>query len=175
MNLSTITIESIKVKPYDFLENNWLLLTAGDFSKGDYNAMTVSWGSLGSLWGHAIVQVFVRPTRYTYQFIDLYDTFTLCAFPPAHRKALSLLGSRSGRDSNKIALSGLTPIPASTVAAPAYAEADLVIECHKLYWDDFDPEHFLDPAIENHYPTKDYHRIYIGQIIAIHGSDAYIG
>jgi flavin reductase (DIM6/NTAB) family NADH-FMN oxidoreductase RutF len=129
--------------------------------------MTVSWGSLGVIWNKPFAQVVVRPQRYTFQFLEQYPTFTLCAFPRQFRKALSLLGSRSGRDGDKIAASGLTPIPAAVAAAPLYAEASLAIECRTLYWQDLDPAHFLDPAIQANYPHNDYHRAFFGEILAV--------
>ncbi|MFN2272322.1 MAG: flavin reductase family protein, partial [Anaerolineae bacterium] len=121
------------------------------------------------------VQVVVRPTRYTYGFMEQYDTFTLCAFPEAYRQALQLLGTKSGRDGDKIAEAGLTPIASTLVPAPGFAEADLIIECRKMYWQDMAPAQFLDPAIENHYAKKDYHRIYFGEVMAINGTEAYVG
>jgi flavin reductase (DIM6/NTAB) family NADH-FMN oxidoreductase RutF len=115
----------------------------------------------------------VRPSRYTYEFIEQYDTFTLGAFPEECRDAMLLLGTKSGRDGDKIAESGLTPIASALVAAPSFAEAELILECRKIYWADMDAAHFLDVSIESNYPNKDYHRIYFGQIVAIYGSDAY--
>jgi flavin reductase (DIM6/NTAB) family NADH-FMN oxidoreductase RutF len=135
--------------------------------------MTISWGSLGVMWNKPFVQVVVRPVRYTYEFIERFDTFTLCAFPRAYHKALSLLGTKSGRDGDKIAQAGLTPSAARCVAAPAYAEAKLVIECRKLYWQDIDPAHFLDAQLDRNYPQKDYHRIYFGEILAVDGVTEY--
>jgi flavin reductase (DIM6/NTAB) family NADH-FMN oxidoreductase RutF len=155
-------------------DKTWFLLTAGDFVAGHYNTMTVSWGSLGFLWERPFVQVVVRPHRYTFEFMERYDTFTLSAFPFAHHKALSLiLGTKSGRDGDKIAEAGLTPMASTVVAAPCFSEAELVIECRKIYWADFDPAHFLGAGIEEHYPAKDYHRIYYGEILAIMGEEAY--
>ena len=84
-----------------------------------------------------------------------------------------MLGAKSGRDIDKIAAAGLTHIPATCAAAPAYSEASLVIECRKVYWQDLDPAHFLDPAINRNYPRKDYHRAYFGEIIAVQGTQAY--
>ncbi len=172
MHRKPISTQTLQLRVYDFWETDWLLLTAGDFSSGKYNAMTVSWGSLGSLWGKPFAQVFVRPTRYTYEFFNQFDTFTLCAFPAKYRKALSLIGSRSGRDTAKIALAGLTPQAATVVAAPVFEQACLAIECRKLYWDDFNPAHFLDASIETHYPQKDYHRIFYGEILAVSSAEA---
>jgi flavin reductase (DIM6/NTAB) family NADH-FMN oxidoreductase RutF len=172
MSRINIPVESLDVKAYGLWENDWLLLCAGDFSAKTYNAMTVSWGSLGSLWNLPIAQVFVRPQRYTYQFIDRFDTFSLNAFPEHLRKALSVMGSRSGREGDKISQAGLTPVAATSITAPTFAEAKLVIECRKLYWQDLDPSHFLNPAIEQHYPVQDYHRIYIGEILAVQAASS---
>jgi flavin reductase (DIM6/NTAB) family NADH-FMN oxidoreductase RutF len=173
MERSPIAIESFTVKAYSFFEIDWLLLTCGDFEARQYNAMTISWGSLGVMWGRPFFQVVVRPQRYTFQFMERFDTFTVCAFPKEYHQALSLLGAKSGRDGDKIAEAGLTPAAATCVAAPAYNEAGLVIECRKIYWQNVDPGHFLDPAIARNYPQKDYHRIYYGEILAVQGTDPY--
>ncbi len=173
MALRSIPVDHLIMNNVDLWSNRWLLLTAGDFSAQRFNAMTVGWGSFGVMWNKPFVQVVVRPTRYTYQFMEQYDTFTLCAFPEAYRAALELLGSISGRDRDKIKASGLVPIAATRVAAPAFAEAELIIECRKIYWDDFKPDHFLDQRIHKNYPLKDYHRVYFGEILAVTGVDRY--
>lgn len=174
MSLRTIPIDNLRVKCHDLWDNKWLLLTSGDYIEGKFNAMTVGWGSLGMMWNLPFVQVVVRPTRYTYQFMEQYDTFTLCAFPEENRDALRLLGTKSGRDSHKIKDSGLTPTASSIIAAPGYAEAELIIECHKIYFADFIPGQFLKPSIDQQYPKKDYHRIYFGEIVAVLGENSYI-
>jgi flavin reductase (DIM6/NTAB) family NADH-FMN oxidoreductase RutF len=175
MNRTPLTWEELTVRACHLWEEQWLLLTAGDFARGEYNTMTVAWGSLGVMWNRPFAQVVVRPTRYTHEFMERFDTFTLSAFPEEHRPALNLLGTRSGRDSDKIAASGLVPIASSAVAAPGFAEAELIIECRKIYADDFDPARFLDPAIEKSYPKKDYHRVYFGEIVAIVGTERFRG
>lgn len=168
MTLSPLHIDDLQIRSHHLFNTQWLLLTCGDFSKNDYNTMTVSWGSLGTIWNRPFAQVFVRPSRYTYTFIDRYDNFTLSALPETYRKALSLLGSKSGRDGDKIAESGLTPIASTTVSSPAFAEAELVIECRKIYWQDMDKTHFLDAQIESrNYAKGDFHRIYFGEITAV--------
>lgn len=173
MEHHSIPYDTFFVKAHALWAKQWLVLTAGDFHTGHFNAMTVAWGSFGTMWSKPFVQVVVRPTRYTYEFIEKYDTFTVCGFSEQHRQALQLLGTKSGRDGDKIAEAGLTPIAASHVAAPGFAEAELVVECRKIYWDDFDPKRFLDPTIERNYPLKDYHRIYYGEVIAISGEKSY--
>ena len=173
MTRQLIPFAELIVKPHHLWNEQGLLLTAGDLAARHFNAMTVGWGSLGMMWGRPFAQVVVRPSRYTREFMEQYDTFTLCAFPEAYRQALNLLGTKSGRHGDKIAESGLTPIPSTQVAAPGYAQADLIVECRKIYWADFDPAHFLDPRIEKNYPQKDYHRIYFGEIVAIWGEEGY--
>jgi flavin reductase (DIM6/NTAB) family NADH-FMN oxidoreductase RutF len=152
--------------------DEWLLLAAGDFAAKAYNAMTISWGSLGYIWDRPFVQVVVRPTRYTYTFMERSDTFTVMAFPDPFRPALDLLGSKSGRDGDKIAESGLTPTASTRVAAPSFAEAELVLECRKSYFDDLEPGHFLAEYIQKLY-KNDYHRVYFGEIVAIQGTESY--
>jgi flavin reductase (DIM6/NTAB) family NADH-FMN oxidoreductase RutF len=174
MERQSIPVETLTTRPIHLWDIQWLLLASGDFTAGKFNAMTVGWGSIGYMWRRPFVQVVVRPVRYTYQFMEQYDTFTLCAFPKQQHAALQLLGNRSGRDGDKIAESGLTPIQSEKVAAPAFAEAELVIECRKIYWEDIDPTHFLDPRIDDNYPRKDYHRIYFGEILAVFGGPSYL-
>jgi flavin reductase (DIM6/NTAB) family NADH-FMN oxidoreductase RutF len=173
MTLEPIAVETFITKPIHLWDIQWLLLTSGDFAQKDFNAMTVGWGSIGYMWRRPFVQVVVRPVRYTYQFMEKYDTFTVCAFSKQYHAALQLLGNKSGRDGDKIAESSLTPIRSEKVAAPAFAEAELIIECRKIYWDDIRPDHFIDPAIDMNYPRKDYHRIYFGEILAIFGEQAF--
>jgi flavin reductase (DIM6/NTAB) family NADH-FMN oxidoreductase RutF len=169
-----------QIDPFDLVlrtcedwENGWFLLTAGDFASGNYNTMTVAWGGMGVLWSKPVVQVVVRPTRHTFGFMNDYDTFTLTAFPKQYKKALGILGSKSGRDGDKIAESGLTAVASQVVAAPTFAEAKLSIEGKKIYWQDMEPANFLDPVIHQAYADNDYHRFYVGEIMHIAGSEEY--
>lgn len=164
---------SLRVNPHHLWNQQWLLLTVGEFDQGDFNAMTVGWGSMGTMWGKPFVQIVVRPTRYTYHFLQRFADFTLCAFPEEKREALQFLGTHSGRDGDKITESGLTPINSTRVKSPSYEEASLVLECRKLYWNDMISTHFLDPEIETNYPGKDYHRIYFGEIVAAFGAKSF--
>ena len=172
MNLNDIPVEKLMLKPVE-IWNEWLLLTAGDYTAGEYNAMTIAWGSMGMMWGRPFVQVVVRPTRHTLSFMNRYDSFTVCGFGTGRREALSLLGSKSGRDGDKIAESGLTPVAATNVAAPAFAEAELVIECTKAYTQQFDPAGFVAEYIEKCY-NDDYHWAYFGEIAAVRGVSSYV-
>jgi len=162
-----IEIETLILNPINIWAQRWLALACGDFFSGHFNAMTVAWGSFGTMWARSFAQVVVRPSRYTFEFMERYDNFTLSVFPESCRKALEVLGTTSGRNGNKIAAAGLTPVAASRVSAPSFAEAELTIECRKIYWDDLEPGHFLDPAIGPNYTDGDYHRIYFGEIVAV--------
>jgi flavin reductase (DIM6/NTAB) family NADH-FMN oxidoreductase RutF len=174
MHRKPIEITELNIQPHNLFHNQWMLLTSGDFAKKDFNTMTISWGALGTMWSRPFAYVAVRYSRYTFEFMEKYDSFTLSAFPPEHKKALSLLGSRSGRDGDKISASGLTPQASSLVAAPCFQEAELVIECRKMYWNDLNPVHFLNEEIYEKYPNRDFHRIYYGEVLKIFAANRYI-
>jgi len=174
MQRKNIPIEALTLKVHDFWSEHWILLTAGDYSARKFNTMAVGWGSLGVMWGKPFVQVVVRPVRHTHEFISGYETFTVCAFPDACRDAVQLLGSKSGRDGDKIAESGLTPMASAIVAAPGFAEAELIIECRKIYRSIIDPRGFLDQDIDRHYPLKDYHGVFFGEVLAVSGVESFI-
>lgn len=169
MKRQPISNQEFTLRSISAWDDAWFLLTSGDFEKGHYNTMTVSWGSIGMIWSKPFVQVVVRPTRHTYGFIQTFPDFTLCAFNEEYREALRLLGSKSGRDFDKILDSKLTPVKSQKISAPAFAEANLIIECRKIYQAPFDPKNFIDPEIEMCYSQKDYHTAYFGEILFIEG------
>jgi flavin reductase (DIM6/NTAB) family NADH-FMN oxidoreductase RutF len=170
-----IPVGDFQSKNYSLFSEKWFLLTGGDFRKNHFNTMTIEWGSIGKVWRMPLVQVFVRHSRYTYQFMEQYDSFTLSCFPPQYKKALTLLGTKSGRDGNKIAEAGLTPQAASSVASPVFAEAELTIECEKIYWDDIVLNQILKEEAVTRYGTNpDIHRVYFGKIVAIYGIKEYL-
>lgn len=169
MGNSVISIDELRLNAHAIWGGQGLLLTSGDLAAGKFNCMTIGWGSIGVMWNRPFIQVVVRPTRYTDEFMQAYADFTVCAFPETYSKALQLLGTKSGRDGDKIAQAGLTPCAGTVAAAPAFAEANLVLECRKMYADVIRPESFIDPAIDRNYSLKDYHRVYFGEVLAISG------
>ncbi len=173
MNRQPVAPERIVLRPFEAWDKGWCLLTAGDFAAKQFNSMTVSWGFFGTIWGRPMAICVVRPQRHTYPFTESSDSFTLSAFAEEHRPTLKVLGSRSGRDMDKINDSGFTPIAAAQVASPAYAEAELVIECRKVYFQDIDPAHFLADYIADCY-HNDYHRMYFGEVIAAGATPKYL-
>ncbi len=163
-----------KIKPKEIEENafkligsDWMLITAGSEKK--FNTMTASWGGLGILWHKNICSIFIRPQRYTYEFIEMSDTFTLSFFDNNHRDVLKYCGSHSGREVDKVAETGITPV-FSEDGGVYFQEAKLVLECRKLYYQDIIPGNFLDESINENYPKEDYHRMYFGEIIGCYQS-----
>jgi flavin reductase (DIM6/NTAB) family NADH-FMN oxidoreductase RutF len=164
----------LALRPFHQWDKGWFALTAGDFGAGKFNAMTVSWGSFGIMWNRPFAQAVVRPTRFTHRFTEEYGDFTLCAFPEQFRKALNILGNRSGRDGDKIAAAGLTPAASRFVASPSFSEAELIFECRKIYVGKIDPAGFKDPALDANYSGGDYHQVYFGQVLRIFGDEKYL-
>lgn len=130
-------MENFKQKAYNVFElfdRQWAIVTAGSIEH--YNSCTVGWGSLGNLWGptgrsRPAVTVYVHPARYTCEFLERGDTFTVSFYPPECRRALGYIGSHSGRDGDKAAAAGLTPVAFGQ--GVTYAEANLTFLCKKLY------------------------------------------
>jgi len=170
-NFKLIKPEIITDNPFKLIDKDWMLITAGHGeSHKTFNTMTASWGGLGILWNKQVSFCFVRPSRYTYEFMEKNKQYTLSFFDKAFKQALNVCGTFSGRDVDKVAKAGLTSfeIQPQTVT---FREARLVLVCQKLYFQDLDPGHFLDPALEKNYPQKDYHRMYIGEITAAYLKD----
>jgi len=160
--LRSVDINDVKKSATKLIGKDWMLITAG--APGSCNTMTASWGALGELWNKPVVMVFVRPTRYTFEFIEREPYFTVSFFDEKHRNALHLCGSVSGRSVDKIAEANLTMVK-SEHGSTYFEEAKLVCECRKLYYSDVNPDHFLDDKIAKHYPHNDYHRMYVGEIV----------
>ncbi|MBW2558831.1 MAG: flavin reductase [Deltaproteobacteria bacterium] len=159
-----IDVKRLSVDVVNLWMNRWLLLTSGTYD--DCNMMTVAWGSVGFMWSKPFAQVVVRPQRHTRKYMDQLDSFTLCAFPEEYRKDLKTLGTLSGRDGDKLSRARLTLTASRSVSAPSYNEANLILECRTIYYQDMDPGGFIDRTIQDNYPTNDYHRIYYGEILA---------
>lgn len=161
--MEAFDIRSLTLNPFEKLHKQWALLAAGE--PGDFNMMTVSWGALGVIWQKPACTVYVRASRHTKEFIDRGGLFTLTFLKDGHRDALNLLGSKSGRDMDKMHESGLTPTFVDD--CPTFEEAELTLVCRKLHAVDLPLESLTDPAIErDNYPTGDPHTQYIGEIVA---------
>ncbi len=154
----------IKDNPVQLIGQEWMLVTAG--TPEHFNTMTASWGSIGELWFKPVCSCYIRPHRYTYEFMEKSDAFTLSFFDDKYKSQLNFCGSRSGRETDKVQECGFTPREAQN-GSVFFDEARLVIECRKLYFQDMDPANFLDPDIMKHYPEADFHRMYVGEITRV--------
>ena len=154
--------EMLAENPYKLIGTDWMLVTAG--APESFNTMTASWGCMGVLWEKQVCFCFIRPTRYTYEFVERSLYFTLSFFDDQYRSALNFCGSHSGRDIDKVKKAGITPVKEGGYVY--FAEARLVLVCKKIYFQDVIPSNFLDPQIASLYPAKDYHRMYVGEIIS---------
>lgn len=156
-----INFRDVKENVISLLADDWGLVTAGSSEK--FNTMTVSWGAVGELWGKDMATVYIRPQRYTEEFLNVNDYFTLSFYPKDKKAIHSVCGSKSGRDVDKAKEAGLTPV--FNEKAPYFEEAKLVLICKKAAKAKFEPEQFIDNTIEDKwYEAKDFHYIYYGEI-----------
>lgn len=164
-----ISYKEFPLNPITAFDEDWMLLSSGT-EAGGYNAMTVSWGHLGCLWSEPTAISYVRPQRYTKQFMDAGEVYALSWFGKDLRKELALLGTKSGRDGDKIGEAGLTPVFSDGTVY--FAEAKLVLICQKIYRAPILEKDFADPSIvSEHYPEKDFHDLYVGRILKVLQND----
>ena len=156
-----IKTEDLNESPFKLIGKDWMLVTAE--KEGKVNTMTASWGGLGVMWGRDVAYVLIRPQRYTKEFVDNSDTFSLTFFDDEYKKVLEYIGKVSGRDEDKILNSNLTL--AHSENPPYFEEGKVIIVCKKLYNQKLDPNCFLEDDIdERWYKEKDYHVLYIAEI-----------
>lgn len=160
-----IKFADVKENIVELIASKWGLVTAG--TQDAFNTMTVSWGAAGELWGKDMATIYIRPQRYTKEFLDANDYFTLSFYPDDKKQRIhGICGSKSGRDIDKAAECNLTPC--FDESAPYFDEAELVLVCKKAAVGKFEPEQFVDGTIEEKwYPQKDFHFIYYGEIIKV--------
>ena len=168
---------------FDDFQNKWALVTAGSLEH--HNTLTVGWGSLGVLWRKKVCTIYVRESRYTYQFLEDNDYFTVSFYDEENKDALKIYGTLSGRDCNKDLKTNLSPftideIPDNILSdnvklsdnVISYKEANTIIVCKKIYSDVFKKELFLDDDVIDFYnktkEDKTVHHFYIGEIIGIY-------
>ena len=153
----------MQIDPFKIFNNGWALVTAG--TKDDFNTMTVSWGSLGTLWNKPIATVYIKPCRYTYKYLEREDYFTVSFYDEKYREDLMILGTKSKRDTDKLALTKLTPYYLETGITFKEAKCTLVLK--KIYYDDLKPDRIPKEYIERYYKEEAPHRLYIGEVIDI--------
>ncbi|MDB0438114.1 flavin reductase [Clostridioides difficile] len=164
MGFKEVKIEELQFNPFTKIGKEWLLITAGNSDK--FNTMTASWGGVGVYWSKNVVTTYIRPQRYTKEFVDNNDTFTIAFFDEKYREALNICGTISGRDTNKVEKAELTPYFVDDTVA--FEEANMIMVCKKLYHDTMPPENFdAKENDEKWYPNKDYHTMYISEVVKV--------
>jgi flavin reductase (DIM6/NTAB) family NADH-FMN oxidoreductase RutF len=169
MEWHDLTLEEALPEILPLLGGGGCLLN-GSNTEGKVNTMTIGWATFGVIWRKRIATVLVRPSRYTYEFVESVSDFTVNAMPDEYAAALSFCGTKSGRDHNKFRETGLTLAPAREVATPVIAEARIVIECRTLYRHDLREADLPEEVRSACYPNGDYHRLYYGDIVACYGN-----
>lgn len=169
-NFTSISPEQLTDNAFRLIGKDWMLVTSANndcmtYGK-DYNTMTASWGGVGILWGKPVAFIFIRPQRHTFAFTEQNDRMTLSFFDESHRDALSFCGKYSGRDKDKAAECGLTPLCDTNTNGCAvwFDEARLVMKVRKLYADDIKKDAFIDPSCLKNYGADDFHKMYVCEI-----------
>ena len=159
--MTEITCEALNENAFQMIGKDWLLLTAK--KDGKVNTMTASWGGVGVMWGKQVAFLFIRPQRYTKEFVDAAAEMSISVLPEAYRNELNYFGTVSGRDEDKIAKSGLGIAEENGV--PYFADARLAFICKKLYAQPLEADCFIDKSnIERWYPGNDFHTMYVVEI-----------
>jgi flavin reductase (DIM6/NTAB) family NADH-FMN oxidoreductase RutF len=164
VKLRPIDLTSLKPEIFRLFEEQPPLLTAGD--RSSCNTMTIGWCQLGTLWHLPVCTVYVRPERYTYQFMEAQDYFTVSVLPESEKQTMRICGTKSGRDLDKIKECGLT-LCYGAGDAPFFEEAELVLVCKKIFVQDMTPDCVVDGTniLPYYNATNGWHRIYTGQVV----------
>lgn len=164
MTFHEVDAHELTLRPFDAFDRGWALLAAG--SEASSNCMTISWGGLGTLWNRPVATAYVRQSRYTKQFLDGSDTFSVNLFDGTERPALGILGKVSGRDGDKLAQTDLTQSLAD--GTPVIDQARVVLVCRKTYVGPLAPKGICDPEVEpRNYSganAGNYHTMYVGYV-----------
>lgn len=159
--------EEITSNVFSMIGKQWMLISAG--KEGHFNSMTASWGGLGVLWRRPVAHCYIRHSRHTFSFAEQSDYFTLTFLKDGYRDALNVMGTKSGRDCDKVKASGLTPVFLD--GQPSYEEAEYILVCKKIYTHEITPEQFCDADARAVYDDDDFHKAYIGQIVKVYKAE----
>lgn len=148
--------------PFTKFDKDWALVTSG--TKEKFNSMTISWGSMGTIWRKSVITIYVRPERFTHSFLMDNDYFTVSFYDESYKEALSIMGTKSGKDTDKVKLAKLTPnfIKEDIIS---FLEAKETYICKKIYVQDLIKENIPEDSKffygENGFP----HTLIIGEVI----------
>lgn len=162
--MKEINVSQLQDNLFDAIGKEWMLVTAGTAEK--FNTMTASWGGTGILWGKPVAFLFIRPERYTYEFIEKGETLTLSFLGEENKAIHKVCGSKSGRDTDKIAETGLQPFVTES-GNITFRQARLTLECRKLYVDMIEPDKFMDTSLIGRWYGEghgNFHKMYVVEI-----------
>ena len=148
---------------FKVFDKQWALLTAGNAD--NFNTMTISWGGMGTLWNKPVATVYVRTSRYTHDFMDENEYFSIGFYPEKYRKTMAILGSKSGRDMDKMKGSGLTPKQSGQTMT--FEEAEVTVICRKLFKQRLDTDNIPGDVVKAFYTGDALHDMYIGEVVEI--------
>ncbi|MDD4843267.1 MAG: flavin reductase [Anaerotignum sp.] len=160
-----LQVKEFQYNPFDLIGNEWMFISA--VKEGKVNTLTASWGGFGVMWNRNVVFVFIRQSRFTKEFVDAADSFSLTFFDTEkYREIMTQLGTESGRKESKMQKAGITVEQVDGV--PYFKEAKLVVICRKMSRHHLSSEGFIDETVEPQwYADKDYHEMYIGEVVKI--------
>ena len=165
--------EFIKKNPEELKENliklinrDWAPITVRDEKSGEIGTMTASWGCFGELWNKPVFICYIRPQRNTYGLAANAERLSLCFFDEKYRDQLKFCGTKSGRNTDKVKETGLTPAFTED-GVPYFEEARLVLVCKKLYAQDLNESSIIEEAVKSNYNGDDYHRMYVSEIVSV--------
>lgn len=150
-------------KSLNIFQSDWALVTAG--TPENYNTMTIGWGGLGTLWRKPVCTVYVKPCRYTHRFMDANDYFTVSFYKDDYRSALSALGTKSGRDGDKVAEVGFNAVPCGE--SVTFSQAKTTLLCKKIYRQDMTMDTMPADVIEKYYTEEAPHTVFVGEVIDV--------
>ena len=153
----------LNINIFSAFNDDWALLTAG--TKDGFNTMAISWGGLGTLWSRPVATVYVKPIRYTHDFMDGGEYFTVSFFDKKYQRDIAYLGSHSGRDGDKLARTALTP--KYLESAVTFEEAKTVLLCRKIYSQELELERIPADAVSDYYTEEAPHTMYVGEVVDI--------
>ena len=160
-------LDELKFAPLNDLNKNYALLTSG--SKDDFNTMTISWGGFGTIWNKPVITVYVKPIRYTYKYMEDNDYFTVSFYDSKYKDDLIILGTKSGKDIDKVSLTKLNPMFLDN--SVSFNEANITFLCKKIYYQDLNldliRDNISDDLYNRFYGSDPVHRMYIGEVVDI--------
>lgn len=161
-----IAPEAIGDNIFHEIGKEFMLLTAWDEAGQKVNAMTASWGAMGILWNMPVLICVVRPRRYSLGLIEREPHFSACILEEKYHDVHKICGSKSGRDTDKCAEAGLTPVALEGVYG--FEQAKRVYKLTRLATCDMKESDFIDKSLLKNYAAGDFHRVIVCKIEGVY-------